>query len=148
MHSIICGEVERATGIEPAYPAWEAGALPLSYARRAAETEVSADDAFKALVFAAASDTETAGFVGAGITLLLALAYDALLVPNLRRSRRVPPAPAVLKAVDTWLREYQPTVVLYFSGSNESAYQGNMWLDTMAKIDGRPLMAVPVFIMV
>ena len=24
---------ERATGIEPAYPAWEAGALPLSYAR-------------------------------------------------------------------------------------------------------------------
>ena len=25
--------MERATGIEPAYPAWEAGALPLSYAR-------------------------------------------------------------------------------------------------------------------
>ena len=27
------GEVERATGIEPAYRAWEASALPLSYAR-------------------------------------------------------------------------------------------------------------------
>jgi hypothetical protein len=27
------GEVERATGIEPAWPAWKAGALPLSYAR-------------------------------------------------------------------------------------------------------------------
>ena len=26
-------EVERATGIEPAWPAWKAGALPLSYAR-------------------------------------------------------------------------------------------------------------------
>jgi hypothetical protein len=25
--------VERATGIEPAWPAWKAGALPLSYAR-------------------------------------------------------------------------------------------------------------------
>ena len=25
--------MERATGIEPAWPAWEAGALPLSYAR-------------------------------------------------------------------------------------------------------------------
>jgi hypothetical protein len=25
--------VERATGIEPAPPAWKAGALPLSYAR-------------------------------------------------------------------------------------------------------------------
>ena len=24
---------ERATGIEPAWPAWKAGALPLSYAR-------------------------------------------------------------------------------------------------------------------
>ena len=27
--------VERATGIEPAWPAWKAGALPLSYARMA-----------------------------------------------------------------------------------------------------------------
>jgi hypothetical protein len=25
--------VERATGIEPAWPAWKAGTLPLSYAR-------------------------------------------------------------------------------------------------------------------
>ena len=34
---LTCGyAAERATGIEPAYPAWEAGALPLSYARRAA----------------------------------------------------------------------------------------------------------------
>ncbi|HEY9438602.1 MAG TPA: hypothetical protein VIS29_08105, partial [Streptomyces sp.] len=107
---------------------------------RSAEKMLHLDvPAVAGIVFAAATGTETAGFVGAGITLLLALAYDALLVPNLRRSRRVPPAAAVLKAVDTWLREYQPTVVLYFSGSNESAYQGNMWLDTMAKIDGRPL---------
>ncbi len=27
---------ERATGIEPAYPAWEAGVLPLNYAREGA----------------------------------------------------------------------------------------------------------------
>ena len=26
-------ESERATGIEPAWPAWKAGTLPLSYAR-------------------------------------------------------------------------------------------------------------------
>jgi hypothetical protein len=33
---LTCGEtVERATGIEPAWPAWKAGALPLSYARAA-----------------------------------------------------------------------------------------------------------------
>lgn len=29
--------MERLTGIEPAYQAWEASALPLSYSRRAAE---------------------------------------------------------------------------------------------------------------
>ena len=27
------GTVERVTGIEPAWPAWKAGALPLSYTR-------------------------------------------------------------------------------------------------------------------
>ena len=27
------GAVERVTGIEPAWPAWKAGALPLSYTR-------------------------------------------------------------------------------------------------------------------
>jgi hypothetical protein len=27
------GQVERVTGIEPAWPAWKAGALPLSYTR-------------------------------------------------------------------------------------------------------------------
>ena len=31
-HILIMG-VERATGIEPAYQAWEAGVLPLNYAR-------------------------------------------------------------------------------------------------------------------
>ena len=32
--AVTCGErVERVTGIEPAWPAWKAGALPLSYTR-------------------------------------------------------------------------------------------------------------------
>jgi hypothetical protein len=29
-------EIERVTGIEPAWPAWKAGALPLSYTRAGA----------------------------------------------------------------------------------------------------------------
>jgi hypothetical protein len=36
IHADVCdlGEtVERVTGIEPAWPAWKAGALPLSYTR-------------------------------------------------------------------------------------------------------------------
>ena len=28
-----CRKLERVTGIEPAWPAWKAGALPLSYTR-------------------------------------------------------------------------------------------------------------------
>jgi hypothetical protein len=32
---LLVAGVERATGIEPAWPAWKAGALPLSYARAA-----------------------------------------------------------------------------------------------------------------
>jgi hypothetical protein len=34
--------VERVTGIEPAWPAWKAGALPLSYTREAGTAVVSA----------------------------------------------------------------------------------------------------------
>ena len=33
--------VERVTGIEPAWPAWKAGALPLSYTRASFQTRVS-----------------------------------------------------------------------------------------------------------
>ena len=59
--------------------------------------------------------------------------------PVLRRARRSPAAPAVLAALDDWLRAYQPTAVLYFSGSKDSAYQVNMWLETMERLEGRPL---------
>ncbi len=33
--------VERVTGIEPAWPAWKAGALPLSYTREATDRSVA-----------------------------------------------------------------------------------------------------------
>ncbi|MEW2065578.1 hypothetical protein [Streptomyces sp. NPDC007346] len=107
---------------------------------RSAEKMLHCDiPAMAGLLIAARTGQDGIGYAGAALTLLLALAYLAALVPYVRPGRLVPPAPAVLKAVDTWLREYQPTVVLYFSGSNESAYQGNMWLDTMARVEGRPL---------
>ena len=35
---------ERATGIEPAWPAWKAGTLPLSYARALATSELGKCD--------------------------------------------------------------------------------------------------------
>ncbi|MFH9609041.1 hypothetical protein [Streptomyces sp. NPDC017448] len=108
--------------------------------RRSAEKMLHLDiPAVAGVLIAAGTGDDVIGYAGIGLTLLLALAYLAALLPYVRRGRLAPPAPVVLKAVDTWLREYQPTVVLYFSGSNESAYQGNMWLETMARVEGRPL---------
>ncbi|WP_329211143.1 hypothetical protein OG257_25660 [Streptomyces sp. NBC_00683] len=120
-----------------------ADAPPRALLHRSAEKMLHLDiPAVAGILIAAGTGQEIIGFVGAGVTVLLAVLYNALLVPYLRRARRVPTAPAVLKALDTWLNEYQPTVVLYFSGSNESAYQVNMWLDTMAGIEGRPLIVM------
>ncbi|MFH9468451.1 hypothetical protein ACH4LT_14330 [Streptomyces clavifer] len=118
-------------------------APPRTLLHRSAEKMLHLDiPAVAGIVVAAGTGEYLLGYIGAGVTVLLAVVYTALLVPYLRRSRRVPAAPAVLKALDTWLGEYQPTVVLYFSGSNESAYQGNMWLDTMAAVEGRPLIVM------
>ncbi|MFI2113265.1 hypothetical protein ACH489_02270 [Streptomyces rubiginosohelvolus] len=115
-------------------------APPGALMRRSAEKMLHLDiPAVVGVLIAAGTGENVIGYVGIALTLLLALLYLALLVPYVRRGRLAPPAPAVLKAVDSWLREYQPTVVLYFSGSNESAYQGNMWLETMSRVEGRPL---------
>lgn len=91
------------------------------------------------LLVAGATDNSVYGFAGVGVTLLLAFGYVAVLVPFVR-GRRVPPnADKVLAAVDGWLGEYRPETVLYFSGSKDSAYQVNMWLETMEQLDTRPL---------
>ncbi|MEU6542042.1 hypothetical protein [Streptomyces sp. NPDC046859] len=79
------------------------------------------------------------GFVGIGITVGLGLLYVLALMPYVR-GRKVPPrAELVLAAVDDWLRAYRPETVLYFSGSKDSAYQVNMWLETMEQLDTKPL---------
>ncbi|MEU8650122.1 hypothetical protein [Streptomyces sp. NPDC048737] len=87
----------------------------------------------------AVTDSETAGFAGAGVTLVLGTLYVLALMPYLRAKRIPPKADKVLKAVSAWLREYRPQTVLYFSGSADSAYQLNMWLETMEQIESRPL---------
>ncbi|NUK49237.1 hypothetical protein HRW14_02780 [Streptomyces lunaelactis] len=108
--------------------------------RRSGEKMLHLDiPAMAGVVIAAGSGKDVIGYAGVAATLALGLIYTAVLVPYLRRKRRVPGAPTVLKAVSTWLREYRPTVVLYFSGSDESAYQVNMWLETMEQAEGRPL---------
>ncbi|MFF1644387.1 hypothetical protein [Streptomyces sp. NPDC058240] len=82
---------------------------------------------------------EAIAYAGLGLTLVLAVCYLAALLPYVRPSRLVPPETKVLNAVGDWLAEYRPTVMLYFSGSKDSAYQVNMWLETMAQLGGRPM---------
>ncbi len=115
-------------------------APPNALLRRSGEKMLHLDiPAVAGVLIAAAGGKDVIGYVGVGLTLALGILYTAALAPYLRRRRRVPGAAAVLKAVSGWLLEYRPTVVLYFSGSDESAYQVNMWLETMEQIDGRPL---------
>ncbi|MFI7399352.1 hypothetical protein ACIBW9_02465 [Streptomyces sp. NPDC049541] len=91
------------------------------------------------ILISAVAGSSVAGFVGIGITLGLGCLYVLALVPYVR-GRKIPPnADKVLAAVDDWLHEYKPQTVLYFSGSKDSAYQVNMWLETMEQLDSRLL---------
>ncbi|GGW28769.1 CDP-glycerol glycerophosphotransferase family protein [Streptomyces caelestis] len=91
------------------------------------------------ILLAAQVKSALVGFVGIAITVAVACLYVLALMPYVRGRKTPPNAEKALAAVDDWLREYKPETVLYFSGSKDSAYQVNMWLDTMEKLDSRPL---------
>ncbi|OIJ69462.1 hypothetical protein [Streptomyces mangrovisoli] len=91
------------------------------------------------LLIAAAMDSALPAFIGIGVTLALGSLYVLALVPYVRGGRIPPTAEKVLAAMDDWLLEYRPETILYFSGSKDSAYQVNMWLETMEQLDTRPL---------
>ncbi|QIJ66527.1 hypothetical protein G7Z13_11730 [Streptomyces sp. JB150] len=115
-------------------------APPRRLLHRSAEKMLHLDlAAVVGVLVAAAFDVPAAGFAGVGLTLLLGVGYVLVLAPYVR-GRKIPPrAETVLAAVDDWLREYRPETVLYFSGSKDSAYQVNMWLETMENLDSKPL---------
>ncbi|MFE9607353.1 hypothetical protein [Streptomyces sp. NPDC006012] len=116
------------------------GAPPQGLLDRSAEKMLHLDlFAVAGILLAAAVGKSGYGYAGIGVTVLLALLYVLALMPYLR-GRRIPPnADKVLAAVDDWLTGYKPQTVLYFSGSKDSAYQVNMWLETMEQLDSRPL---------
>ncbi|MEU5536384.1 hypothetical protein [Streptomyces sp. NPDC020362] len=91
------------------------------------------------ILVSAVMDPDVAGFVGIGLTIGLGCLYVAVLLPYVRGRKTPPKADVVLAAVDDWLAGYKPETVLYFSGSKDSAYQVNMWLETMEQLDTRPL---------
>ncbi|WP_256103339.1 CDP-glycerol glycerophosphotransferase family protein [Streptomyces sp. ODS05-4] len=115
-------------------------APPRTLLHRSGEKMLHADVLMLAgLLTAVLSGRDVYGYAGVAGTLALGLLYILALAPYLRGRHRVPAAGAVLKAVTRWLGEYQPTVALYFSGGKDSAYQLNMWLETLEHLDGRPI---------
>lgn len=83
-------------------------------------------------------------YAAAGIAVSAALAFTgtAVLASFLLPGRRAPGEEEVLAWLDGWLAGYRPTVGMYFSGGASSAYQANMWLSTLAALDGRPLVVL------
>jgi hypothetical protein len=78
---------------------------------------------------------------GAGLALAAGLACCAIMAGHARRNRHLGDGTRVLATVHERIREYRPEVVLYFSGSVDSAYQVNMWLSTLAQL-ARPTVII------
>ncbi len=78
---------------------------------------------------------------GAGLALAAGLACCAIMAGHARRNRHLGDGTRVLATVHERIREYRPEVVLYFSGSIDSAYQVNMWLSTLAQL-ARPTVII------
>lgn len=88
--------------------------------------------------------TATMGWALAGlaVSLLLFVGGSAYLLTWLLPRNRTADEQQALKWLDRWLAQYRPTVGMYFSGGASSAYQANMWLGTLAALDGRPLIVL------
>ncbi|MFI8187532.1 hypothetical protein ACIF8T_01765 [Streptomyces sp. NPDC085946] len=87
----------------------------------------------------AAVDAPRYGALGLALSLALALAGLVALLLRLLPGRRPAGEQEVLEWFDAWLAAYRPTVGLYFSGGPSSAYQANMWLEPLARLEERPV---------
>ncbi|WP_073966143.1 hypothetical protein [Streptomyces sp. CB02460] len=100
------------------------------------------------IVGALASDyTGLVGFsvLGGAVAITLALLGMVILLPTINQCRRVPSHERTFRILNKQVAEYRPEVVLYFSyaaGARDSAYQVNMWLDTLSKLGRRPLIVL------
>ncbi|MFI0778206.1 hypothetical protein [Streptomyces sp. NPDC021212] len=94
------------------------------------------------LLLTAATKNGVWGAVGLSIALLIGIAGTVHLATWLLPRKRVANEAKALEWLDTWLAEYQPTVGMYFSGGTSSAYQANMWLSTLASLEGNPIIVL------
>ncbi|MCA6096400.1 hypothetical protein LE181_30065 [Streptomyces sp. SCA3-4] len=94
------------------------------------------------LLVTAATEETLWGETGIGIALALAVAGTVHLASWLRPAKRIAGEQQALEWLDRWLAAYKPTVGMYFSGGTSSAYQANMWLSTLAALDGKPVIVL------
>ncbi|CAM5671204.1 hypothetical protein SVIOM342S_06319 [Streptomyces violaceorubidus] len=88
--------------------------------------------------------TDAPAYGAAGLTLSLALALTGLgaLLLRLLPGRRPAGEQEVLDWFEAWLTRYRPTRSACTSGGASSAYQANMWLEPLARLDGRPVIVL------
>ncbi|WP_329394479.1 hypothetical protein OHA45_13475 [Streptomyces lydicus] len=82
------------------------------------------------------------GGVGLAVSLALSAGGTLYLGTWLLPKKRVAGEKQALEWLDNWLAAYRPTVGMYFSGGSSSAYQANMWLSTLAALDGNPIIVL------
>ncbi|WP_419994889.1 hypothetical protein [Streptomyces boninensis] len=82
------------------------------------------------------------GDIGLGLALALSIGGAVYLATWLLPGKRTPSDDKVRAWMKGWLDAYQPTVGMYFSGGASSAYQANMWLSTLAALDGKPIIVL------
>ncbi|MEU9789242.1 hypothetical protein AB0E27_01235 [Streptomyces sparsogenes] len=82
------------------------------------------------------------GGIGVAVGLLIAVVGTVHLGTWLLPGKRVVSEAKALEWLDKWLAEYRPTVGMYFSGGTTSAYQANMWLSTLAALEGNPIIVL------
>ncbi|WP_306323870.1 MULTISPECIES: hypothetical protein [unclassified Streptomyces] len=116
---------------------------PRLLARRAAHRLLTfAIPSTLGLVITAATTNAVWGVIGIGVSIALFLVGTLHLGSWLLPKKRPVNDAKVIEWLDKWLAEYQPTVGMYFSGGTTSAYQANMWLSTLAAVDGKPLIVL------
>lgn len=76
---------------------------------------------------------------GLAVAYAVGLAAVAYLTRHFLRNRRLGDRERAFEVLNARLAELAPEVILYFSGSTDSAYQVNMWLSTLDGLGHRAL---------
>jgi hypothetical protein len=115
-------------------PDGPAGWLVEGHVRRFLYLDVPA---LAGLMIAVLTGAAAAAAAGLTLSLLGAALAVALMVHHTRQARALSDRDRLLRLANDEITAYRPEVALYFSGSPDSAYQVNMWLSMLERLDRR-----------